>query len=521
MPKRFLCGRALCRARTLVPAMAVLLAATVVFPSAAWALTAKEAQKLLASDGAAGDEFGWSVSLSGDTALIGARFDDNEKGASAGAAYVFTRDGAGDWMPQDKLVAFDGMDGDQFGVSVSLSGDTALVGAPFDDNANGGLAGAAYVFIRDDETGIWTHQAKLVPENGAVQDFLGWSVSLSGDTALVGAHLDDNDNGTNAGAAYVFTRDGGNWTERDKLVASDGDADDFFGVSVSLSGDTALIGAHLDDDDGSASGSAYIFTPDATTGLWEEQAKLVALGAAADDFFGLSVSLSGDTALIGARGVDDKGTDSGAAYVFTPDGETGLWTEQAKLLAADGAGGDFFGVSVFVSGDAALIGARLDDDRGPDSGSAYVFARDGTGDWTQQDKVLASDGATGDIFGNSVALSGDTALIGARRDDDAGTNSGSAYVFNLCDPVSLLADLISQVMELNLRNGVSNSLDAKLDNVLNALDDANENDDVAAIDSIEGFINAVEAQSGDFLTIEQPDEFIESALDTIDCLAGA
>jgi len=228
-------------------------------------------------------------------------------------------------------------------------------------------------------------------------------------------------------------------TEVAKLLPADGAEVDQFGGSVAVSGDTAVIGASYDDDNGVESGSAYVFTRDGA-GVWTEVAKLLPADGAGLDWFGRSVAVSGDTAVIGALGDDDNGVISGSAYVFTRDG-AGVWTEQAKLLAADGAEGDDFGVSVAVSGDTAVIGARRDDALGSNSGSAYVFTRDGAGVWTEQAKLLAADGADGNFFGWSVALSGDTAVIGAYGDDDNGYYSGSAYVFQLEGVAEPLADL--------------------------------------------------------------------------------
>jgi hypothetical protein len=401
----------------------IVLALALLVPSLARAQTGAAPDpgretKLLPRDGAADDRFGESVSVSGDTALVGARYDD-DNGSASGTAYVFVRSG-GVWTEQAKLLASDVAAGDYFGDSVSVSGDTALIGASGDDDS-GSVSGSAYVFVRSG--GVWTEQAKLLASDGAAGDGFGVSVSLSGDTALIGARYDD-DNGEWSGSAYVFVRSGGLWTEQAKLLASDGAAQDDFGRCVSLSGDTALVGARYDDDNGSASGSAYVFVR--SDGVWTDQAKLLASDGAAQDEFGRCVSLSADTALIGAYADDDNGSVSGSAYVFVRSG--GVWTEQAKLLASDGAAGDGFGVSVSLSGDIALIGAYADDDNGSLSGSAYVFVRSG-GVWTEQAKLLASDGAAGDGSGYSVSLSGDSALVGALWDDDNGSASGSAYVF--------------------------------------------------------------------------------------------
>jgi hypothetical protein len=391
----------------------------------AWSVTPVEVAKLLADDGATNDFFGFSVALSGDTAVIGALRDDNDvNGVDSGSAYVFTRAGA-NWSQQAKLTAADGAANDTFGGNVAISGDTAVIGALSDDNdVNGVDSGSAYVFIRSGTN--WGQQAKLTATDGAAGDEFGYSVALSGDTAVIGAARDD-DEGNDSGSAYVFTRAGTNWSQQAKLTAADGAAGDVFSISVALSGNTVVIGADLNDNKGDNSGAAYVFTRSGTT--WSQQAKLTADDGAADDIFGIRVALSGVTAVIGAARDDDKGDNSGAAYVFIRSGTT--WSQQAKLTAADGAARDWFGTRVAISGDTAVIGAILDDDKSDNSGSAYVFTRSGTS-WSQQAKLTATDGAADDVFGWSVALSGDTVVIGAPTSIfvlPGGT--GSAYVFDI------------------------------------------------------------------------------------------
>jgi len=371
-----------------------------------------EQDKLLASDGAAYEYFGTSVSIDGDYAIIGASSNDDENGA----AYVFTRSGT-DWTQQAKLLASDGAAGDMFGFSVSIDGDYAIIGAS-DDDDNGAGSGSAYVFTRSGTA--WTEQAKLLASDGHYGEYFGNSVSIDGDYAIVGGYYGYDDNGV----AYVFIRSGTDWTEQAKLLASDGAADDMFGYSVSIDGDYAIIGARWDDDNGVDSGSAYVFIRSGTA--WTEQAKLLASDGDQGEYFGGSVSIDGDYAIIGARWDDDNGVWSGSAYVFIRSGTA--WAEQAKLLASDGAADEWFGCSVSIDGDYAIIGARWDDDNGGTSGSAYVFTRSGTA-WAEQAKLLASDGAAGDIFGCSVSIDGDYAIVGARGDDDNGVWSGSAYAF--------------------------------------------------------------------------------------------
>ena len=382
--------------KTLMKHLLYLSALLVLAGTAQAAIDPAKVQKLLAGDGAAGDEFGYSVAVSGDTAVIGAsgaRYDDDH----SGSAYVFVRAADGTWSQQAKLTAADGAEGDYFGGRVAVDGDTAVI---YDDNGDG--SGSVYVFVRAAD-GTWTQQAKLTAVS---PDNFGSSVSVSGNTVVMGAVFDDD-----TGSAYVFVRAAdGTWSQQAKLTAADGAADDRFGSSVAVSGDMAIIGAVFDDD----TGSAYVFVR-AADGTWSQQAKLTAPDGADADFFGSSVAVSGDTAVIGAWGDDDKGDWSGSAYVFVRAAD-GTWSKQAKLTAADGAVWDTFGGSVSVCGDTAVIGGS--------SSSAYIFIRSTDGAWSQQAKLTAAD-----FFGYSVAVSGDTAVIGAYYDDDKGNDSGSAYVF--------------------------------------------------------------------------------------------
>jgi hypothetical protein len=376
--------------------------------------------KLTAANAGAGDNLGISVSISGDTAVIGAYFDDDD-GLNSGSAYVFRKvDGV--WQQIAKLTAADAAMGDTFGVSVSLSGESAVIGALQDDDGGSG-SGSAYVFR--EVGGVWQQIAKLTAADPAEVDQFGNSVSISGDTAVIGVQLDD-DGGISSGSAYVFREIDGLWQQIGKLTAADAAANDRFGFGVSLSGNTAVIGAVLDDDGGIDSGSAYVFRE--VGGVWQQIAKLTAADAATGDEFGFGVSISGNTAVIGASGDDDNGNSSGSAYVFREVG--GVWQQIAKLTAADAATGDRFGIGVSLSGDRTVIGVYRDDDGGSDSGSAYVF-RELAGAWQEIAKFTAADAAAGDQFGNSVSISGSTAVIGAYADDDDGNASGSAYVFDL------------------------------------------------------------------------------------------
>ena len=270
--------------------------------------------KLTAPDPAAGDAFGVSVAISGDTAVAGALFDD-DRGTNSGSAYVFIRSGT-TWTQQAKLTPNDGSAGAQFGISVAISGDTVVVGAS-SDSTGASNSGSAYVFIRSGTT--WTLEAKLSAADAASGDSFGWSVDIDGDTAIVGARLDDA-GGSNSGSAYVFVRAGAIWTQQAMLTAADGAANDWFGVSVAISGDTAVAGAQFDDDGGSNTGSAYVFLRSGT--VWSQQAKLTAGDAATADLFGHHADIQGDTLLAGAPFTDEGGSNAGSAYVFVRTGAT-------------------------------------------------------------------------------------------------------------------------------------------------------------------------------------------------------
>ena len=353
------------------------------------------------------------MSISGGTVVVGAHWDDDNGGGS-GSAYIFVRSGA-TWFEQAKLTASDGSSDDRFGTSVAISGDTVAVGARKDDD-NGVDSGSVYVYTRSGT--IWNEQAKLTASDGAAGDNFGISVAIAGDIIVVGAWYDD-DNGVDSGSVYIHTRSGIIWTEQAKLTASDGSTGDLFGVGVDISGDTIAVGAR-------GGQSAYVYVYSGAT--WIEQAKLTASDGAANDSFGYSVAIKGDTIVVGAYRDDDNGNNSGSAYVYTRTGTT--WTEQTKLTASDGAADDNFGFSVAIAGDTIVVGAWYDDDNGVDSGSVYVYKQSGT-TWNEVGKITPSDGSGNDLFGKDVAISGNNVVVGSHKDDDNGADSGSAYVFNL------------------------------------------------------------------------------------------
>lgn len=329
--------------------------------------------------GAAGDEFGYSVALNVSTAVVGAPGHNT----NLGAAYVYVRSGT-TWPGQAVLTAADGAHGDQFGHSVAISGSIAVVGAPFKN----GSTGRAYLFGRSGTS--WSLRAEPNPSDLATGNEFGWSVTISGAIAVVGAPGQK----ATSGAAYVFGESGTAWSQETKLTASDAASADFFAGSLAIYGSTVVAGA---SGKLSSTGAGYVFV------LPSEQAELTGRDGVAGDYFGFSVAISGSIAVVGAPHVKSK---TGAAYVFVRSGTT--WSQQAKLTASDAAAGHQFGYSVAIDGTTAVVGAI----NAGGYGTAYVFVQSGT-TWPQQQELIDVGGAPGDGFGNSVAVSGNTALVGA------------------------------------------------------------------------------------------------------------
>jgi hypothetical protein len=385
----------------------------------------------VANDGAQNDSLGLSIAVSGDTAIVGAPWDDTGSNPDQGSAYVFVRSGTA-WSQQAKLVAGDGNTGDISGFSVTISGDTAVVGAFQDDVGANQDQGSVYVFTRSDTT--WVQQQQLVASDGVADGLFGLSVALSGDTLMVGARTDTAAPRLPQGVAYVFTRSGAGLAQQQKLIPSDATIFNGFGLRVAISGDTAIISAPSETVGGNTGqGSAYVFGRSGAT--WIQQQKLVANDGGPFSDFGNSVAISGETAIIGSPSVAiGSNPNQGAAYIFTRSGNA--WAHQQKLVADDGGAHDLFGINVAISGNTVVVGAERKS-VGPNQsqGAAYVFSRSRT-TWTQQQRLTASDGASDDAFGHSVAYSGDTIVVGASA-DNVGNNGdqGSAYVFtNPCAP---------------------------------------------------------------------------------------
>ncbi len=374
--------------------------------------------------GLSAEKKGFSVSISGTKAIVGAPYKSISSNTT-GAAYILSFDGTTWTQGPSPLIlsASDAQADDLFGFSVGISGDRAIVGA-HDEDAGGSAAGAAYVYSL--QSGTWQQDAKLVADNAGSTDNFGYSVAISGDTAVIGAFQEDT-KASNAGAAYVFTYSDGSWSQTTMLTASDGGFGDGFGRAVDISSNTIVVGSYSDDDSVSNSGAAYVYT--LSGGTWSQTQKLKASDPGSVDNYGLAVAIDANVIVVGAKDEHpDNIADAGSAYVY--ELSSGTWSQTAKLNAADAAADDEFALSVDVSGNNIIVGAPYDDDGASSAGSAYVF-RKISGTWKQVRKITASDPSADDKYGYSVAISGKNVIVGAPEFDpaDGVVNEGAAYLY--------------------------------------------------------------------------------------------
>jgi hypothetical protein len=433
----------------------VLLACLITQASCAYTIWQQD-YVLTASDKAASDDLGNSVSTSDNIALVGAISHDTGGLSNAGAAYLYVSSNGGVTWPATEtviLTASDKAANDLFGFSVSASNNSALIGAPYHDTGALAGAGAAYLYRSNNGGVTWpsSETQLLTASDKAASDGFGFSVSISGDVALLGAPSHDTGGLSNAGAAYLYVSSNGGVTwpssETQKITASDKAASDSFGYSVSTSGNIALVGAISHDTGGlSNAGAAYLYVSSNGGVTWPatETVILTASDKAASDSFGRSVSISGNIALIGAPDHDTGGlSNAGAAYLYVSNNGGVTWpsSETQKLTASDKAASDSFGRSVSISGNIALIGAPDHDTGGlSNAGAAYLFQSiyDGvTWPSSETQKLTASENAVEDYFGTSVSVSGNVGLIGSGSYDTGGvSDSGAAFIFEPIVPPS-------------------------------------------------------------------------------------
>lgn len=398
----------------------IVLSLCILLPGFNYTFAQTEA-KLLPDDGAAGDLFGYSVSIDGNYAAVGAYAADTEKGIDGGAVYVFRRSGDR-WLLEDKIIPSDGISQLHFGSSVAINGSRLVVGAPWDDD-KGAYSGSAYVYERINNT--WSLDKKLVASDGQSMDSFGQSVAIYADHIIVGASGDDVGARIDAGSAYIFKDTDEGWVEEEKLLPETGATQDYFGFAVSITDSAVIVGAPSYDGLYVDSGAAYIFALGQSG--WTQKALLTAPNDSLGDFFGRSVAISDSTALVGAFKKDSGDLqDTGAAYLY--EFRNGEWSQVLKLVDDNAEAEDWFGYSVSVRGIYATVGAPQNRGNGVVSGAAFLYQR-GEAGWQQKAKLVPSDGNTEDYYGNSVSISNEFPIVGAPNNDTNGNDAGAAYLY--------------------------------------------------------------------------------------------
>lgn len=454
--------------------VSILLLAT---SASSYALTANEIAKLLAPDGAGGDAFSFSVSVDNTTMAVGAIWHDNNA-IDTGSVYIFDKDASGNWQQTVKLNASDAIAGDLFGIKVWLKADELFVGSRADNVINDD--GAVYIFKRD-ISGTWLESTKLLPPANASSgsnSYFSTALAVDGDTLLVGSSQDDVAGG-NAGAVFVYTKNiSGNWDYQSTILPPLSGTQ-FFGIAVSLEGDTALIGASWDSEIALRAGAAFIYQRD-VSGNWVLQEKLLANDGLLEDNFGKVVSLRNNTAIVSSPSNDESGLDAGAVYVFEKD-STNAWNQTVKLLASNGVASDFFGNSLAFDGSILAVGTPGHDSiiNGNGSGGVYVYQKGLAGAWSEELILVPSDAVTSDQYGVSVALD-DTGTIvmgstGAKN--LAGNATGAAVVYELSE-IDTDADGVVDSSDNCPAIINPDQADNDLDGLGNVCDDDDDNDSI-------------------------------------------
>jgi len=399
-------------------------------PAQARLLFSRMLESLFPSDISANDYLGSAVSISGDYAIVG-DFGDDYMASNTGSAYIFHRTGPESWDSGTRIVSLNPAAQDYFGETVAISGDYAVVGCANKDE-NGANSGAVYVYHR---TGVnaWASVTKITQPTPQAYDMFGVSVSISGDYILVGATGKDEGIGT----AFVFRRTGANeWADVTELSPSDAEEDYSIGFAVSISGDYALVTSVSEDVSSTYPGAAYIFHR-TDTNTWDAGTRIVAPDAMAGEKFGLSASIDGDYVMVGdytkAGGEGEALPGAGAVFIFHRTG-TNTWDQGVKLTAPDKDTSDYFGFSVSIRGNYALVGAPFEDNGSEtplnSAGAAYVFQRTGLNTWDSGKRISCPNAIGSEQFGYSVALGGNGfALIGAANDSGGGASAGKAYIY--------------------------------------------------------------------------------------------
>ena len=385
---------------------------------------AVQIQLLLPPDLTSRSGFGAAIGFSSQFAAMGAPFDAKSRTVNSGSVYMYIRSG-NYWVPHSKLYASDAQSNDYFGRDIYLEEDYLFVGTSGDDGRED-RSGSVYVFQYDGQN--WVEKDRLIASDGNTNDLFGQRISIHGPYAIISSQGKD-DHGSYSGAAYIFHRQGGQWIEQAKLTASDAQKGDIFGNAVAITDNYAFVGAYYEEAFGYHSGAVYVFKRDGNQ--WVEQQKLTNIDGLHSMLFGGSISVDNDLALIGAVGESTRGRSAGAVYTYQLVNEQ--WVPQQKLIASDADELDHFGGAVHLSGNDAIVGSKGDDDWGEESGSAYLFHYDGA-QWSEKTKLIASEGGQQDTFGSKVYTSADYAMVSAGYVNSVGRrHAGAVYHFSLTE----------------------------------------------------------------------------------------
>jgi FG-GAP repeat len=349
--------------------------------------------------GAANDYFGNSVSISGNYAIVGSPYDDIGLNNNQGSVSIYQLSGS-TWIFIQKITDVSGAANDEFGSSVFISGNYAIVGAFEDDDGATIDQGSASIYQLSG--GTWVLMNKFTGIGSTANDNFGYSVCIHGNYVIVGAAGDDNGANINQGSAFIYQLIGGAWFFNAKIIDASGGSFDNFGFSVSISGNYAIVGANMDDIGGNMDqGSASFYQ--LSSGTWVLMQKITDVSGAANDEFGSRVSISGNYAIVGAYADDDGANiDQGSATIYQLS--SGTWISMQKIKDASGSSYDYFGNSVSISGNYIIVGAERDDvGANIDPGSVSIYQRVGLG-WQKLQYVTDPSGNAIDFFGTTVGI---------------------------------------------------------------------------------------------------------------------
>lgn len=437
--------------------------------------------KIVPADIAQEDAFGWSVDIYGNHALIGSVYDD-DNGIQSGAAYLFYFDGA-QWIEHSKIIASDGGFADYFGYAVNIHDGQLIVGA-YRDFVGSVRSGSAYVFTQSGNN--WVESAKLVPFDPEEEDRFGAKVAIYGDYAAVGAYYRD-DYGESSGAVYVYKKSAGEWSFHQKIAPESLQINDLFGTSVALSAEYLYIGSVGFSGYANMSGKVFIYTLDDDT--WILTDEVYPPDPIELQNFGTSLSATDQILAVGAQNDPAVATASGSVYLF--ENINGNWEFLQKIFPSDGHANAKFGNDLAIENDRLVISSIYNNSMSGETGSAYVYTQESSGNWALSAKIVPDDAHDQQRFSAGIGLSGKFAIAGAPYDEEYGYHTGAAYICDL--------DIILQQQEINYSAKQSSCYPNPATNALMILLPNNEKKAVISIYDLLG-VQLIEMQITENLT---------------------